>query len=267
MIKAVFCDLDGTLLNDNGEISESTKNVIKRVNSLGVAIVLVSGRHKYEMNGYFEELDLYKNDKNYMISCDGVYIYDNQGNIVNSPMFFPKQYLNSITKIISDKKHKMIFVTDKRDFCFFSLNWLLRKIFRRTSCNAVFTSKQLEKKEIEKVILISSKLKQKKEILENISIDLSYHTNGNDKLEILNKLSSKYYAACEVNRYLDLTENEILYFGNEENDGECLSSFPNSYAVDNATRDIKELAKYVCASNNDEGVKKIIEEIFFKDDI
>ena len=85
-----------------------------------------------------------------------------------------------------------------------------------------------------------------------------------------NKLTNNYTPYYFYIKGYELYETSLkleLWFGNEENDGECLSSFPNSYAVDNATRDIKELAKNVCASNNDEGVKKIIEEIFFKDDI
>ena len=44
MYKLVAIDLDGTLLNSYGEVSENTKNEIKKAIENGVEVVLASGR-------------------------------------------------------------------------------------------------------------------------------------------------------------------------------------------------------------------------------
>jgi hydroxymethylpyrimidine pyrophosphatase-like HAD family hydrolase len=43
-IKVIALDLDGTLLNSNVEISFDTEQVIKKVSTLGIKIVLATGR-------------------------------------------------------------------------------------------------------------------------------------------------------------------------------------------------------------------------------
>ena len=42
--KLVAVDMDGTLLNSNGEISEDTINVIEKVIDKGILFVVASGR-------------------------------------------------------------------------------------------------------------------------------------------------------------------------------------------------------------------------------
>ena len=44
MYKLVAIDLDGTLLNSYGEVSENTKNEIKKAVQNGIEVVLASGR-------------------------------------------------------------------------------------------------------------------------------------------------------------------------------------------------------------------------------
>lgn len=42
--KAVFIDVDGTLLTDDLKISEGTKDIIKRLHAENILIVIVTGR-------------------------------------------------------------------------------------------------------------------------------------------------------------------------------------------------------------------------------
>lgn len=43
-VKLICCDLDGTLLNSQGEISETSKNILRKVRSKGIMIAICSGR-------------------------------------------------------------------------------------------------------------------------------------------------------------------------------------------------------------------------------
>lgn len=50
----IVCDLDGTLLNDNNQISAYTRGVFKRVQERGMKICLASGRAN-QMMTLFQE--------------------------------------------------------------------------------------------------------------------------------------------------------------------------------------------------------------------
>ena len=44
LYKAIFIDIDGTLRNDNKEISKRTKEMIKDIVNLGILVIICSGR-------------------------------------------------------------------------------------------------------------------------------------------------------------------------------------------------------------------------------
>lgn len=54
----VALDLDGTLLNNNHELSERTKNVLRSLSKNGVMIAIATGRSVKNIAKYLEELDL-----------------------------------------------------------------------------------------------------------------------------------------------------------------------------------------------------------------
>ena len=72
MYKAVFLDLDGTLLDDNKKISEENKEAIKQAKEKGVQIFLCSGRQQNLVKDYKNEI----NASDYIICCNGAEIYD-----------------------------------------------------------------------------------------------------------------------------------------------------------------------------------------------
>ena len=76
MIKAVLVDMDGTLLNDQGQITEKTANAIKEFQKKGGIFAINSGR------GYQTASKLVKSAG---IECDyiclsGAGIFDKDGN-------------------------------------------------------------------------------------------------------------------------------------------------------------------------------------------
>lgn len=64
MYKLIAIDLDGTLLNSYGEISDENKKAIKMAKEKGVEIVLTSGRMSTSVKDIANEIDA----NNYMIA-------------------------------------------------------------------------------------------------------------------------------------------------------------------------------------------------------
>ena len=73
MIKEiVFCDIDGTLKNSKGIITERNKQAISKLENINVAFVLCSGRTRQHV----EKVALEVNASQYIISSNGSDVYD-----------------------------------------------------------------------------------------------------------------------------------------------------------------------------------------------
>lgn len=70
MIKLIAIDLDGTLLNDNKEVTPRNKEVLARAKAQGVKIVICTGRPLRAIRPYLEELSL-KEPGDYSITFNG----------------------------------------------------------------------------------------------------------------------------------------------------------------------------------------------------
>ena len=72
MYKLVAIDLDGTLLNSLGEVSQNTRKALLKAKEKGVEIVLSSGRTIDSVKNLAIELGV----DNYLISGNGAVVYD-----------------------------------------------------------------------------------------------------------------------------------------------------------------------------------------------
>ena len=72
MYKLVTVDLDGTLLNSYGEVTENTKEKIKKTQEKGVEIMIASGRPIDSIKEIAKEIE----SNNYFIAGNGALIYD-----------------------------------------------------------------------------------------------------------------------------------------------------------------------------------------------
>ena len=83
MYKAIFLDMDGTLLNSNKDISNKTKEILLKMKKSGIEIILISGRSNKSIE-YIAKNRI--NDKfklvRYIVSTDGTMIKDLEENKV-----------------------------------------------------------------------------------------------------------------------------------------------------------------------------------------
>ena len=70
MYKLIALDMDGTLLREDGTISERTRKAIGAARDKGVRVVLASGRPLEGLERYLEELELTSHD-DYVLSYNG----------------------------------------------------------------------------------------------------------------------------------------------------------------------------------------------------
>ena len=77
MNKLVAIDLDGTMLNQYGVVTQKTKEAIERAQLKGIEVIIASGRPIDSIKTIAKEI----NSNKYFISGNGAIVYDIANNI------------------------------------------------------------------------------------------------------------------------------------------------------------------------------------------
>ena len=110
MYKLIAIDLDGTLLNSHGEITENTKKILKKCSEKGIEIVLASGRPVDSIKVILDEIGCGR----YFIAGNGALIYDIQEDKVIYENFLNKEKVLEIIKICEENSITYNVYEDKR---------------------------------------------------------------------------------------------------------------------------------------------------------
>ena len=109
MYKLVAIDLDGTLLNSYGEISEKNKEAIQKAKSKGAEIVIASGRPISSARSYAYEVGA----DNYIICGNGSVLYDMKNEQIIYDKFIERQKALQIIKICEENSIFFNIYTEK----------------------------------------------------------------------------------------------------------------------------------------------------------
>ncbi|MEG3334871.1 Cof-type HAD-IIB family hydrolase [Streptococcus suis] len=85
-------------------------------------------------------------------------------------------------------------------------------------------------------------------------------TSGYGSVDILPQGIHKAWGLEQVLISLDIEPEQVMAFGDSDNDIELLSYVGYSYAMENATDKVKAVAKYMAPSHLEAGVLQVIEE-------
>ena len=264
MIKAVFIDIDETLTNSNREITQNTKNEIKRCINKGIKIILTSGRSRQEEIEYQEQVGT----SPYIISSNGASCYDKINNIeiYNNPI--NKENLQDLLEYSIQNQYKI------------KLNYENKLVLNRATypdeqdkiksieeLKEIIQTKQIVQcvichEQIEKMLALKAYISTKGQLQTiNESKKLKNPNISPSKIyycDITSKEVSKGNAIIEICKYLNLNTNEIITIGDGENDISMLALTQNSYAMGNATEKVKASAKHITLTNDEDGVAKVL---------
>ncbi|NQN86777.1 HAD family hydrolase [Streptococcus suis] len=87
-------------------------------------------------------------------------------------------------------------------------------------------------------------------------------TSGYGSIDILPQGIHKAWGLEQVLTSLDIEPEQVMAFGDSNNDIELLSYVGASYAMENATDKVKAVAKYMAPSHLEAGVLQVLEELF-----
>lgn len=268
MIRLVFIDIDGTLLDSNRNVTENTKKEISRCLKRNIKIVLTSGRSRFETINYQREI----NSSPYVISSNGADVYDiaTEKEIYTNPI--PKEIVKELLKYIQDNDCKIRFNYDSEmaiNKAFYEDEKNLIKTIDELICIAntrKIVQCMIADKKIEKVMMFKEYLKRciPSVKIENESkrlMNLELKPSGNYFCDITTSNVTKGKSVRELCKYLKINEEEIAVIGDGNNDISMFEITPNSVAMGNASLIVKEKANYITDTNDEEGVANFLKKI------
>ncbi|MGC2872690.1 Cof-type HAD-IIB family hydrolase [Ihubacter sp. mB4P-1] len=268
-IRMVALDLDGTTLNSRGEISARTAKAFLNAMEKGVHIVISTGRTYQSLPGQLFSIK----GLEYVITSNGAHITRlKDGELIYENNLAPEAVLTVVEKIRGAGMSVETFVggrayIDKAEF-----DQVAAHGSDYRDAKYILTTRN-------PVVGICDFMIENREKIENISLNFPDLTDKGRWYKALSALpgitvTSSFIHNLEIGgadtnkgraleilmEQLSVQHCELMACGDSLNDQRMLQLAGIGVAVDNASEEIKAIADYVTANNNDDGVAKAIEK-------
>lgn len=287
MYKLVAIDLDGTLLNSYGEVSNKNKETIQKAIQKNVEIVLASGRPIMSVKNLANEIGC----NNYMICGNGAITYDIQNEDIIYNRFLEKEKILKIIRICEENsifynvytKDTIITKSLNYNILFYNQENATKPEDKKTRItimqNIEDYIKSREEQDYLKITIcdndkiifgsIIRKLKLIKDvdILEVEHMSRKLIKDGTDNVsieyfytEITNTNVDKWKAIEDLIQKLGIKEEEVIAIGDNINDSKMVKNAGLGVMMGNSAPYIKEMADVVVNDNDNDGVAEAIEK-------
>lgn len=280
-IKLIVTDLDGTLLNQDKKISEETAEVLRQASAKGIDICIATGRFIHDIKPEMDEIGI----KPYYINMNGSEVRYPNGNLIKE-VNIPDKYLQEIHDYIvnadlvpeyyTNRGECLVDTTKDRSLreIIMRMSYLMphKKITEEDALNNIRFIKRKYEDSIED--LLKSGLKVRKILAFADDFDkiakIKKHFNSYDdlvcvsalpnNLEVTHKEAQKGPALKNLIEAIKISPEEVLIFGDGENDYSMFELFNNAVAMENSMKQVLDKAKYITKSNAEDGVAYFIKK-------
>ena len=288
MYKLVAIDLDGTMLNSYGIVTENTKKAIKRTIEKGIDVIIASGRPVDSIKTIANEIG----SKNYFIAGNGALIYDIQKDKNIYENYLNKEKVLEIIKMCEENSISYNVYTDKTilakalkyNVLYYYKENLKKPEDKQTHINIVenlyeYINKMEEEKFLKITICDENKsifqsIIKKLDEIENIQVlEVSHMSRkmiqqGTEEIpieyfytEISSKNTDKWYALEYLMKKLKIKKEEIVTIGDNMNDKKMIEEAGLGIVMGQSNPLIKEIANEITTTNEEDGVAIALDKI------
>ncbi|MBN2392658.1 MAG: HAD family phosphatase [Anaerolineae bacterium] len=266
-LRLVSTDIDGTLVNDRSELMPETLRVLRQLLDRGVPVVLVTGLNPWPTRRYVEQIG----HGIRAISLNGIFLLDNgeihEGlfvdpavargavEIVVAQGYVPVVYgadgvsrylpvdggMDEVTKLIAERPYQPYAAVETVD--------------------ALFAVRPAQVSVCDSDARVAALHPH----LDAAFGDRAYVVRVPGRrawVEVNHPEARKDVALLALATRLGVAPDEIVYFGDSLNDLVVFRALRHCVAVDNARPEVKALAWRTAPSNNDDGVARVLAELF-----
>ena len=278
MYKLVAIDLDGTMLNQYGIITEKTKKAISKAQEKGVEVMIASGRAITSVKRFSKEI----NSNKYFISGNGAITYDIKNNKILYENILSKTKALKIIKICEENSIYYNVYTENgiiaKNLSYNTLYYykdnLTKPDENRTHINIVENVYDYFEQREEKILKImicdehktvfNSIVRKLKELSEIEVLEVSHMSRkiikqGTDEIaleyfytEVSAKDVDKWNALEEIIGLMNISKEEVVTIGDNANDLKMITNAGLGVAMGESAPYVKQSADIIATTNDED---------------
>lgn len=271
-IKAVFFDIDGTLLNDRKNVQKSTIKAIRNLKDQGILVGLATGRGPSFVQPFLENLGL-----DFAVTYNGQYIYSRSEIIYTNQLSKTTVYrliryagarrreislgtasgllgsgiiglgTSRLGQIVSSLVPRKWAKAIERSF---------KHFIRRIKPQNIDSLMVILREPIYQVVLVATEGESERIQKQFPRVKLT--RSSPYSMDVISEGQSKVKGIERVGQCYGFDLSEVIAFGDSDNDIEMLSQVGIGVAMGNASQQVKENTRYTTADNNDDGISKAL---------
>ena len=267
--RMIGMDLDGTLLKTDKELTAYTKDVLRRAADQGIIVMPATGR---PVTGVPKELTEFPGIR-YAVTSNGARVIDIENGTTIVEELLPHDIAEKLMTIF---EHYDTFREIYFDGTGYASEEALKHIGKYLEVPAMadyITSTRIAVKDVRKKFeetdrpvdkiqalftSVEDRDAARREIGDMPGIEITGALPMN--LEINAAGVNKGKAMVELGKVLGIPKEEIMAFGDGDNDLKMIMEVGTGVAMENGIASVKAAADYVTLSNDEEGVAKFIEK-------
>ncbi len=261
-IKLLVVDIDGTLVDFQGEIGKKTLNLSKELKKIGIYCTLSSARSFYYSSHIAEELDI---DIPF-ITLDGALIKDRKNNTVYRGVL--KDSLIQKAIYLAEQNYGKITMCDEHNLFITPRNSVIKEYTRLSAPVKEVTDFDNVHNVLEVLIYCEDKssvrsIKDKLRFPHMFGVTINVTKSPSNEYYLLTlkkKGSDKLASVKRLVKHLNLNRENVAVIGDWHNDMPLFDYGAFNIAVQNAIPELKRKADYVTkCTNNEDAVGEVFE--------
>ncbi|MCI8466381.1 MAG: HAD family hydrolase [Lachnospiraceae bacterium] len=262
--RAIFCDIDGTLLTSEHQVTPDTAKKVRELSERGIPFVLTSSRMPAAIYPIQEEIGF----QGPIISYGGGLVLD-KNRMSLASIGLSQELASKIWKEFPPE-------TEECCFCAYSGNlWMAPNTEHRlVREEETITSVHATKGFFEELLSTDAVIHKlwgigPAGILDKIAAQLeakfsscAFRKSAPHLLEVTERKASKSQAIHILCKEWGISPAETVSFGDNYNDIDMLNATGHSVAMGNAPREVKQVATEVTGENNKEGLLLALNRLF-----
>lgn len=257
-IKLIVSDIDGTLVDNNSQLSKLVIDNVRKLKEKNIYFSLASQRVHSSIVPLAKELDITIP----FISLNGTLIQDFSGEILLNKSLIDRKYVEKALRL-AEQYYVKIGLCYNDQIVYTEDNSVIRDFMTRLGTTyTLVDSYDNYKDNVLEIIMsgndrkimkhIQSKMRPPFGLFLKVKYYRSQTFQGVYNIEIIGKGVNKKTGLNLLTKYLKVSKDEVMVFGDWYNDRDLFQFGGLNIALENAVEELKEMADYVSDKSNEE---------------
>lgn len=251
MIKAVFFDVDGTLVSHTrGEVSASTRKAVRQLKEKGIQCIIATGRHMGEL----KKLPVKDIEFDAYITLNGQLCLDDRRSVICGTPISGKDK-EQIIRLFEEQRLPIVLVEKDAMYINF-VNQQVEQAQKAVSTDVPSPGSYTGNEIYQAVAYVDQK---EGDFLKSCLPECKITRWNEYAVDIISCHGGKRYGIEQYLEKYSISRQETMSFGDGENDIEMLEFTEVGIAMGNAGDEVKACADFAAAGIDEDGIEKALQ--------